>query len=517
MRSTTILRVAGLATLLAVLGGLTASPASAIPAFARKYETSCQTCHIAYPKLNAFGESFRLLGYRMPGETEDQVKQEPVRLGSDAYKRVWPDAVWPATIPSHVPLAVSSEFLVEESDAVDSDFRFPSSVELVAAGTAGDNVSYFGEIAFRREPEHGELQNETEVEHIDLRFIRPFAQSLAFNVKVGAFQPELVQTFDHARRLTVANYDSMFGVNTLERGGASSVGGGGHHGGTGISLPAVATGFEGYGVVAHRFLWNLGLVNGLGPGEGAFDGNDAKDVYGRVATKWGGIAFDGSNADEVQQAKAWRERSFEIGLFGYQGDGDDVRAGLVEEEPEDEHSALSAPMSRSAPSVTAVWLPHSEPAFIEDEEFTRYGVDFNAFWDDFNLFGAYVEGEDDIRTILQTSHGDELIDGDLDTFEYEAFFVELDAVLGYPWLHGAVRYENVDLPAGGAGVDEHGDEGEDEHGEEDGHITVDNTFERGVVSVTALVRANVKTTLEYAWNLDDSSDDVLWLNFGIAF
>ena len=34
--------------------GLWAQSAQSIPAFARKYETSCQTCHVAYPKLNAY-------------------------------------------------------------------------------------------------------------------------------------------------------------------------------------------------------------------------------------------------------------------------------------------------------------------------------------------------------------------------------------------------------------------------------------------------------------------------------
>ncbi len=45
---------------------LLAPRAEAIPAFARKYETSCQTCHTVFPKLNAFGTAFRLNGYRMP-------------------------------------------------------------------------------------------------------------------------------------------------------------------------------------------------------------------------------------------------------------------------------------------------------------------------------------------------------------------------------------------------------------------------------------------------------------------
>ena len=30
----------------------------AMPVFARKYNMSCNTCHAAYPKLNAFGEQF---------------------------------------------------------------------------------------------------------------------------------------------------------------------------------------------------------------------------------------------------------------------------------------------------------------------------------------------------------------------------------------------------------------------------------------------------------------------------
>src|SRR5437667_8090899 len=82
-------------------------PAVAIPAFARKYQTSCQTCHIGFPKLNAFGEAFRLNGYRMPKETEDQIKLKPVSLGADAYKRMWPRAIYPSDLPGQVPLAVN--------------------------------------------------------------------------------------------------------------------------------------------------------------------------------------------------------------------------------------------------------------------------------------------------------------------------------------------------------------------------------------------------------------------------
>src|SRR5579872_4591161 len=120
------------AAIVAVLG--VASTAHAVPAFARKYQTSCQTCHIVFPKLNAFGEAFRLRGYRMPKETEDMVKQPPVSLGSPAYKKLWPNAIWPGEISSSVPLAVnvkmadlSTSTLNDDGSvtSVRNDFQFP--------------------------------------------------------------------------------------------------------------------------------------------------------------------------------------------------------------------------------------------------------------------------------------------------------------------------------------------------------------------------------------------------------
>src|SRR5438270_7784177 len=54
--------------------------ASAIPVFARKYGTSCQTCHTVYPKLTPFGEAFRRNGFRFPGTDSDYWKQDTITL-----------------------------------------------------------------------------------------------------------------------------------------------------------------------------------------------------------------------------------------------------------------------------------------------------------------------------------------------------------------------------------------------------------------------------------------------------
>src|SRR5512135_325317 len=95
----------------AVLAAATLAPAfsaRAIPAFARKYGTSCLTCHTAYPKLTPFGEAFRRNGYRFPGVDSDYVKQETVPLGQGQNMKPFPESVWPASIPVSVPVAIGA-------------------------------------------------------------------------------------------------------------------------------------------------------------------------------------------------------------------------------------------------------------------------------------------------------------------------------------------------------------------------------------------------------------------------
>jgi hypothetical protein len=53
--------------------------AGEIPYFARKYRVACTQCHVAPPKLNAFGEAFVAAGYQLP---------------SLLPNRTWPLAVW---------------------------------------------------------------------------------------------------------------------------------------------------------------------------------------------------------------------------------------------------------------------------------------------------------------------------------------------------------------------------------------------------------------------------------------
>src|SRR5512143_2186914 len=139
--------------LLGMIGGISllalatvSDKADAIPAFARKYKTACITCHATFPRLTALGEAFRLNGYRMPGGDELYVKDTPMSLGAEAYKRVFPNAVWPSDIPGMPPLAlrVAVNYTGNTGGGVTpkTDFTIDEAT-LLGLGSLGENMSFF--------------------------------------------------------------------------------------------------------------------------------------------------------------------------------------------------------------------------------------------------------------------------------------------------------------------------------------------------------------------------------------
>ena len=119
--------------------------AYAIPPFARKYQTSCTTCHTAFPKLNPFGMAFRANGYRMPGGDEVFIKDEPVLMGAPAYKRVWPKAVWPSDLPYLPPIGFTmfSNLWIGEDKEMTTEFDGLEEFAILLGGTLGESFSFF--------------------------------------------------------------------------------------------------------------------------------------------------------------------------------------------------------------------------------------------------------------------------------------------------------------------------------------------------------------------------------------
>lgn len=410
-----------LLALATMLVGVT--PAMAIPAFARKYRTSCQTCHIGFPKLNAFGEAFRLNGYRFPNETEAEVKIPQQSLGSDYYKKVWPKMIYPSSIPGSVPLAMNVKMASIYSSSVDdggrtvtkNDFQFPQEVNLFSGGTLGDHMSFFGEMTWGENPDGS---TETEIEHAEIHFNSPFGPEHAVNFRVGKFAPNFADGFQEMWISTDNGIDTLFAYNPI-----------GLHGGTelaedggGISLPAMVKGIEFYGVAKHRWFYTAGVTNGMGPSNSGdnTDGNAEKDFYARVDYKFGGMGLDGDTTGVKMSDDNWKEKSFRVGVLGYWGNGKGI------DFPTTNDSGIDVN--------------------LQDRSFSRGGVYASWFYNSLNLFGAAVKGHDTLAMY-------DAADGSLmnqASYDYDAWFVQADYVFT-PVYQGSLRYEH--LTPGDSSVD----------------------------------------------------------------
>src|SRR5665647_2452169 len=106
--------------------------ADAIPAFARKYQISCQVCHTpAMPRLKAYGAEFANNGFRM---TEYQSPRYFVETGDDRL-----------SLFRELPLAIRLEGYTtlnfENEGTV--DFASPFVVKILSGGELTDKLSYY--------------------------------------------------------------------------------------------------------------------------------------------------------------------------------------------------------------------------------------------------------------------------------------------------------------------------------------------------------------------------------------
>jgi hypothetical protein len=315
--------------------------AKAIPAFARKYRTSCTTCHVAIPKRNAFGEAFRRNGFVMPKGNAQLVKEEPVSLGAEAWKEVWPNTVWPGEIPASFPLAAyvqqrfTFEPLAKKGDRV--EFDMPHEVELLFGGAFAEYLGFFGEwIAF----ESG--TNAVGLQRFFFQFNDVFGKKNAFNVKVGRFEPGITSGYMNANRLTL---DRPLTIDYRA---------------SGDWRPRDnQAGIEINGIFGHRMEYAVGMVNGQG--NTVRDPDDRKDVFARVGFKLGGLGFDGEGAPvELKESDNWVDNALTVGAYTYWG------------------SAKKTPSGR--------------PAYEND--FNRFGFDVRAGLERLELNGGLISGED---------------------------------------------------------------------------------------------------------------------------
>jgi len=429
----------------------------AIPAFARKYKTSCATCHVGYPKLTPFGEAYRLNGFQMPEDEEGSIKEEPVKMGAEAYKRVWPNAIWPGSIPGTPPVSFrirSGLNYVNDETGTYTEFGLPT-LQMMTGGSFNENISFFAGAHLFEEGTAGSI------DRLYIRFNHMFANKLPYNlvnIRIGQFVPDIVTYITNHRGLTHTAYALNTYAPEMTSFGARHV-----HGSSAFGIEGFQLGAEASGLISSQLRYVLGLVNGNGVSNA--DNNAAKDFYGKFAFKLGGLMFDGTSVGEIYGAEAnnWAEKSVTISVFGYLGSGTYT--------PETDETG-GGHFKMLAKQTIIAGGDHDSTMSEGDFNFNRFGFDYNLFLRDLNLFGGYISGTDDEHN-------------------YTLIFTEANYMF-YPWLIGVLRYERA------------APENKD-------------TISQFVTHLSALYTANVRFSIESRFNPDELELSNLVVGLDFAF
>ena len=420
--------------------------AQAVPSFARRYKMSCSTCHTVFPAINEFGRLFRAKGYRLPGTGETVPGEVPLQLGPRGDSR---GAKTPSEIPfidipatSVASFQVISDFRYSPDADVTSEFSGIRSLGLIFGGAMGRRFSFFGNVA---------LFEDGKFEGIDRLFLQ-YNQSLAFNIRVGQFEPRAIPFSNHRRLLRITPYlhgvfpvipaHNFFGFSPNQKG---------------IESFGRLTGPAGVG----DFDYAVGLINGE-PG-GAFEA--LEEVEGPVgelvheleeAYEESGGEFDFNNNKDYYgrlNYNIWLRGALSVGSFYYQG-----KSGFLAD-PDDPESFLK-----------------------NGNDFQRWGLDLR--WDQENgylsLLGAIQYGNDELERVMVNDLSTEIIMG-----EVQAYIV--------PWLVPGFRYERVNLTDFPPGFPE--------------------SFERYTADLLMLLASNTMLMIGTTWSSETAPDLPLFEKF----
>jgi hypothetical protein len=454
--------MASLSASLVVLWVMLASvpKTSAIPAFSRKYQTSCTTCHNNYPELNDFGEVFKKNGFKFPKDDESFVKEPPVLLGAKAQKEAFPGAVFPGEIPGTIPIAFrySGNFnwnakqpqpLQAAGFVPETDLFVPNTFTIISAGSFGQNLAFWidNDISAGGTGAGGGL-GDGYLRYNDIGHV--FGLPLnALNVRFGQFELDL--PFTQARSIYPSGYDV--------------------YGETAVAQPSTTTGqtifqttnnpfvlgtpqrgieFGGYPNNGY-FTWSVSVVDGTNSAYGldsALTARNTKDVYIRVSQRFN-LERDPESRKAIQAAGPTGPRdhtSIRFGAFYYHGQNQLNYGG-------------------------------SQFSFLGTigEPFYRAGGDVRFKYRNLELFGLGMVGHDNnhiVDTLAQTitnAHPVTFTGG----FAGSNYWI-------YPWMIAYMRYDFVNSPSDFAnGVSQY---------------RTRNRFSPGF---QILVRANIKVIGEY--------------------
>lgn len=384
---------------------LMAPKANAIPAFSRQYQTSCSTCHLDFPKLNDFGKAFKDAGFKFPKDDETYLKVPPVLLGAPAQKDVFPNAIWPGTIPGMPPIGLRMNTFFQVTTGPRSNFNSvagPGTVppfipatdfetgffSVFSAGNLGSDIAFWvdDDISVSGENSAGSLgDGYLKFVNIGRVFHLP-TDALAF--RAGQFELDL--PFTQARSIDLSPYDiyseSNIGViNSLTNQQnvanqfmfANSAKGielsGGHlYGGYHYSVAVIDQNTSGLNQPDNTSQFVPSATGGANGGVGFASDTSAKALYTRFSYRFNLERNEASRKD-IQAAGPTGPRDHTYLNFGGFYMRGNSRQGFVGLEANGTDTTL----------------------LIAHEPYYRAGGDFSFNYRKLNIYGLYMRGKDD--------------------------------------------------------------------------------------------------------------------------
>lgn len=423
-----------------------------IPAFARKYNTSCQTCHNNPPELNDFGWAFKKNGFKFPKDDADFVKQPQQMLGAPAYKKVFPRAIWPGEIPGTIPIGFRYSGFVNYSNkrplangfVPRVDLFAPNTFTVISAGSFGENVSWWidDDISTGGSGMNGGL-GDGYLKVNDLsRYLNLPKDTL--NVRFGQFELDL--PFAQARTINPTGYDVYDEVAAAGVLGTTN---------NPFTLGAPQRGIEISGYPNNgNFNWSVAFTNGSNASPPT---NNGKNVYVNVFQQFN-LDRDHAQRKEVQAAGPTGPHdhtSLRLGAFY------DYGQNAINTDPT---------------------VPGYLPGFgAIDEPYYRAGGYFRfKLRDKFELYSMGMFSHD--ANLIPNPANFSLVHGP--SINFTGGFAEAE-YWAYPWLIPIARWDYVNAPFDLAnGVSRNSSR---------------NRFSPGI---QALVRPNIKMLFEYQRNFE---------------
>lgn len=455
--------LASLMAVVVVIWGLLASvpKTSAIPAFSRKYQTSCTTCHNNYPELNDFGEAFKKNGFKFPKDDEVFVKEPPVLLGSKAQKEAFPGAVYPGEIPGYLPIAFRYEgnfnlnrrqppgVIAQNGFAPRTDLFVPNTFTILAVGSFGQNLSFWidDDISVGAANADGGM-GDGWLKYNDLGHSIGLPKN-ALNVKFGQFELDL--PFTQAKSIYLSPYD-IYGQAAV----AGSLGTANNQ----TIFGAPQRGIEFGGTPNNgNFNWSVAITNGSNAGTAT---RSSKDLYVRLSQKFN-LERDPESRNAIQAAGPTGPRdhtSIRVGFLYYYGKNQQNQNGLL------------------FPGLATI-----------EEPFYRVGGDLRFKYRKLEMYALGMYGHDDNHLV---SGSPATIAGTL-PIKFSGGFAGANYWF-FPWLIGTFHYDAVNsYPdfVNGTPASEH---------------QTRNRFSPGF---QVLVRANIKVVGEYQYTYGQPYTDPL--------